>query len=473
MALSFVADFDAKISENLIAAGVMLPSQCSIAVAVSGGADSISLLTALSHLLDSGGRLSAVTVNHNLRPEVETAGDAVFVQNYCASLGIHCIRYDIPRGAILDDVRRRGVSLEAAARDARYACFERFLAETHVDFLCLAHNRNDQLETLLMRFLAGGGVESLVGIQVRRDRYLRPLLGIARSDIERYLREQGIAFRTDSTNADNAFLRNRIRNVLVPSLDSHFTGWSKALLSLATKMRDDAAFFEGELQAARQRCFFQLEDCRVMLNRSCFRREAKAVRIRLLFAAADAVSRAGGGRIQGEVPGRIPYAFFSRIADMELADGWKESCSAISLRSEKGMLVIEQNRTQPSEQGFWYMVRGEGCCRIGSLDVSVTRSDSAGAASIVLSLLGDGGSRETVLVLPGLTFPFLIRSRQPGDRIQTAGSAERSVASILDGWKCAGIKDSIPLVQRLSPQNQAVVALWGAPFGCKNWVVKY
>ncbi len=163
MALPFVADFDSKVSEKLSACGVTLSSPCRIAVAVSGGADSISLLTALFHIMPSDGRLMAVTVNHNLRPEAETSGDAAFVQDYCASLGIRCLRYDIPRGEILDAVRGRGLSLEEAARDARYACFERFMAENSVDFLCLAHNRNDQLETLLMRFLSGGGVESLSG----------------------------------------------------------------------------------------------------------------------------------------------------------------------------------------------------------------------------------------------------------------------------------------------------------------------
>ena len=478
MAMSFVSDFDSRVSENLLACGVRLSSPCTLAAAVSGGADSVSLLTALSHILPPAFSLCAVTVNHNLRPEEETAGDAAFVQDYCASLGISCFRYDIPRGAILDEVRRYGESLEEAARDARYACFERCMAEHGIDFLCLAHNRNDQLETLLMRVLAGGGVESLSGIQMRRDRYLRPLLDVTRADIERYLAEQGIAFRTDCTNADNALLRNRVRNVLVPSLDMHFSGWSKALLSLSAKMRDDAAFFDGELEAARKRCRFALDGAgsgRVVLDCACFCREAKALRIRLLFAAAASLSRFDGGRAKGLAAGRIPYAFFSRIADLKLRNGWKESCSSLSLHVDEGLLIIERTLTEASERGFFLVVRGEGSCRIGSLDITVTSVVSRDApenASVVLNLQGEGAGPGASLTLPGLSFPFIIRSRQPGDRIQTAGTEERSVASVLDGWKCAGQKDQIPLIQRLDPQDQAVIAIWGAPLGYKNWVVK-
>ena len=332
MAMSFVADFDSGILENLLSSGVRLASPCVLAVAVSGGADSVSLLTALSHILPASFSLRAVTVNHNLRAPSETAGDAAFVQDYCASLGVPCTRYDIPRGQIREAAAAGGLSLEEAARDARYACFERFMAEHDVAFLCLAHNRNDQLETLLMRFLSGGGLEALSGIPVRRDRYLRPLLTVPRADIERYLREQSLPFRTDSTNADNALLRNRIRNTLVPVLDGQFGGWSRALLSLSAKMRDDAAFFETELALARNRCRF-MQDCgRVSMDCSCFCRETKSVRVRLLFAAADALSQSAGGLTKG----RIPYSFMSRAADGLLTGNWKGSCAGRPGRSAIG-----------------------------------------------------------------------------------------------------------------------------------------
>ncbi len=456
MALSFVDLFDSRVAGGLASCGVDLSSPLTLGAAVSGGADSVSLVTALSHVLPPSARLIAVTVNHNLREESETAGDADFVESYCASLGVACVRSDIPRGQILEAARLRGLSLEEAARNARYECFSRFIADNSIDVLALAHNQNDQLETLLMRVLAGGGVESLSGIRERRDRYVRPLLGISRADIERYLSEQGIGYRTDSTNADNALLRNRVRNVLVPSLNGNFPGWGKALLSLSCKMRDDGEFLTQELEAARSRCRFRREGSRIAMDASLFFREMRALRVRLLYAAADGVS---------ESPSRIPYSFFARLADWSFPGSRRESCAGIGVCLEGDTLFVGREEELPFDRGFCILVRSEGCYRAGSLDVVVRREGQP--ASVVLEACGDS------LFLPSLAFPFLIRSRQPGDSVQDAGTSFRSVASVLDGWKCAGRKDDILLIQRLDLPGQPLAAVWGSPFGLKNWVVKY
>lgn len=456
MAVSFVELFDSRVAEGLASCGVDVSSPLVLGAAVSGGADSVSLVTALSHVLSPSARLIAVTVNHNLREEAETAGDADFVESYCASLDVSCARYDIPRGQILEAARQGGLSLEEAARNARYECFSRFIADNSACALALAHNRNDQLETLLMRFLAGGGTEALSGIRERRDSYVRPLLGISRADIERYLSEQGIVWRTDSTNVDNALLRNRIRNVLVPSLNESFPGWDKALLSLPCKMRDDCEFLTRELEAAQPRCHFRREGSLVVMDAASFFREMRAIRVRLLYAAADAVS---------ESPSRIPYSFFSRLAGWDFPGSRQESCAGIRVCLEGESLLVGKVEEKPFDRGFCILVRGEGRCVAGSLDIRVRWGGQP--ACVVLEACGDR------LDLPSLSFPFLIRSRQPGDRVRDAGGGLRSVASVLDGWKCGDRKDGIPIVQRLDLPGQPVAAVWGSVLGFKNWVVKY
>ncbi len=467
MLRAFVDAFDSELAGNLSSCGVDFSSPCNLAVAVSGGADSISLLTSLFHIVPPSVRLLAVTVNHNLREEAETAGDAAFVEDYCASLGIACSRYDIPRGQILEEGKKKGLSIEEAARNARYSCFESFMTENSVDYLCLAHTRNDQLETVLMRFLSAGSLESLSGIAMRRGRYIRPLLSVTRTDIERYLKEQGISYRSDSTNADNAFLRNRIRNVLVPVLDNQFSGWSKAVLSLSSKMREDAAFVEQERDRAWERCSCRLHDGRVLIDEASFRKESKSIRVRLLFKAADALFRAWGS---GEA-GRIPYAFFSRVADGNLSR--LHVSSGVRLRVEDGMIVLERNLKEASEHGFCLIVKGEGLYQLASFALSVRTYESGESGGILLEFQGRGAGFDACLVLPDLSFPFLIRNRQPGDRIRASGGSFRTVASILDAWKCSGDKDDIPLIQRLDQPDQDLVAILGAPLGYKNWLVKY
>ena len=148
--------FEHKVAHSLVycldQAGIVLSADSCIGVAVSGGADSVSLLYALKAVAPCA--LAGVTVNHNLRGD-EGNQDALFVLRLCEKLGVECTRYDIPAGKIEQVARDSSISLEAAARKERYRCFDAFIAQKGLCALCLAHNREDQLETVLMRFLQG------------------------------------------------------------------------------------------------------------------------------------------------------------------------------------------------------------------------------------------------------------------------------------------------------------------------------
>lgn len=207
-----------------------------LGVAVSGGADSICLLTVLYEYLgekDAVKKLFVITVNHNIRQENETKGDAVFVSEYCRTLGVECRIIEIPRGEVSMTEKKRCGGTEDAARFLRYEIFEKQMIENNLDYICLAHNENDNLETMLMRFFQGSGKSGK--IEEERERFLRPLLRCSRTEIEVFLKERNISWRTDSTNFDNNYLRNKIRNILVPVLDENFKGWKTALLHGAEK----------------------------------------------------------------------------------------------------------------------------------------------------------------------------------------------------------------------------------------------
>ena len=123
-----------------------------LGIAVSGGADSVSLLLSLSSLFSSR-ILRVITVDHGIRPNEESGGDALFVENLCRSMSISCKVVKIPHGKIAKNAGESSDSLEAVARDFRYEAFFSFIKEENLCALCLAHNQNDQTETLLMRFL--------------------------------------------------------------------------------------------------------------------------------------------------------------------------------------------------------------------------------------------------------------------------------------------------------------------------------
>ena len=221
-----MSEFEEHVLKGLQSCGINLKeasaSGSMLGAAVSGGADSVSLLVALCNLCKSYSiPLKIITVNHYIRRESETCGDVEFVKQLCESLknqeyDVELAVCELQKGQVAALADEKQIGIEAAARELRYKAFENFIAEKKLACLCLAHNKNDQLETLLMRFLQGAGTEARGGIPLVRGKYVRPLLGIERAQIEEYLNQKNIAWRNDSTNNDTAYLRNRIRAELVP-----------------------------------------------------------------------------------------------------------------------------------------------------------------------------------------------------------------------------------------------------------------
>jgi tRNA(Ile)-lysidine synthase len=186
-----------------------------IVAAVSGGADSVALLRALAEVF--AGPLIVAHFNHGLRGD-ESDADAAFVAELAANLQVPCRleRRDL-RG------ESRGQNLEAAAREARYSWLTFVARSEDANFVATGHSADDQAETVLFRLLRGTGLTGLRGIARQRRlssdvRVIRPLLGVYRADIERYLKSLGQSWRQDSSNSDRRFVRNRLRHDLLPLL---------------------------------------------------------------------------------------------------------------------------------------------------------------------------------------------------------------------------------------------------------------
>jgi tRNA(Ile)-lysidine synthase len=198
-------------------------------VAVSGGADSVCLLHALVELAPRWDlRLSVLHLDHGLRGE-ESLADAGFVGDMAARLGLPFVLRRADLAASPDN-------LEQAGREARLEFFRHTMRSGTVDRVALGHTRNDQAETVLFRFLRGSGTAGLAGIRpITPDGIVRPLLAVTRGEVERYLRERGIAWREDSTNSSPRFARNRIRNELLPELQLE---WNPAIVETLAHTAD-------------------------------------------------------------------------------------------------------------------------------------------------------------------------------------------------------------------------------------------
>lgn len=202
----------------------------------SGGLDStvlLHLLAGLRRLLDF--RLTAVHVHHGLSPHADDW--AAVCQTACDRLGVPL---DVHRVRVVAD----GQGLEAAARAARYAV----LGGQPVDFILVAHHRDDQAETLLLRLLRGTGVHGLAAMAEDRalaeSRLLRPLLDVARDDLLRYARRHGLTHIDDESNADQSLTRNWLRGKMLPEIEARFPACREVLARTAARLTESAALLD-------------------------------------------------------------------------------------------------------------------------------------------------------------------------------------------------------------------------------------
>lgn len=201
-------------ARNTIAQFHMFPEKAHIVVGLSGGADSVALLHILCSLKEEfGWSMTAVHIHHGLRGK-EADGDAAFAEEFCAKLGVPCV---VRKVDVKAEAKARKLGEEETGRLLRYAAFREIAGEE--GYIAVAHHKRDQAETMLMRLCRGTGLRGLTGMSPVRENICRPLLRCNREEIERYCRENGLMWREDATNQEEAYTRNRLRLRVLPLLE--------------------------------------------------------------------------------------------------------------------------------------------------------------------------------------------------------------------------------------------------------------
>ena len=442
-----MSEFEEQVLKGLQSCAINLKflssQKACIGAAVSGGADSVSLLLSLCALCKPLSiPIKVITVNHYIRPENETCGDVEYVRQLCQSLkeqgfDVSLSVCELEKGQVAALADSKAIGIEAAARELRYNAFEDFIAEKNLKCLCLAHNKNDQLETLLMRFLQGAGTESRGGIPQVRNKYVRPLLEIERSQIEEYLTQKKISWRNDSTNTDTSYLRNRIRSELVPLLNERFSGWDKAVLTGAQKAADDAEV----LEAAEALCFDKFSN-RGMKGTDEFYSLPRALKIRALLKASN----------EAGCDTRIPYVFLRDVCDsVECADNLNGR--KIEKRFANLCFILDEN------------------------GVTVKKSDEVQNEIVFSAIIEKSGFYEIpagqVFVPDGIEFPVLMRNWRAGDEVQTADGGTKNLSDVFSDWHVPAVKRQyIPVVQEIKTPEQKILCILGSCLGYKDWIVK-
>lgn len=217
-----------------------------IIVALSGGADSVTLLRML---LDLGYTCEAAHCNFHLRGE-ESDRDEMFVRNLCDTLQVNIHVQHFPTSEI---AAQRHISIEMAARELRYEWFEQLRTKQKADFIAVAHHKDDSIETFLLNLIRGTGFKGLLGIRPKNDKIVRPLLCLTRQEIIEYLQEIDQTYVTDSTNLQDEYLRNKIRLNLLPQLQTINPSIKESLTRTTEYLNDMAVLYNKGIEDGKKR----------------------------------------------------------------------------------------------------------------------------------------------------------------------------------------------------------------------------
>ena len=218
-----------------------------VVVALSGGADSVALLHALMSL---NIKCSALHCNFGLRG-AESDRDESFVRNLCDSLGValKVEHFDVPAYE-----QKHKVSTEMACRELRYAWFEQERLAIGAKYIAVAHHHDDNVETFFLNMLRGTGIQGLSGIKPKNGNIIRPLLCVSRKEVEDYLKACGLSYVVDSTNLENDFKRNKIRNVLIPAFKDLFPNFETGIARTLDNLQGCADFYRYSVEQLKQKC---------------------------------------------------------------------------------------------------------------------------------------------------------------------------------------------------------------------------
>ena len=439
-----------QVIQAIRARNLLSPEQ-RILVAVSGGPDSVALLSLLHSLAPVWNlSLTVVHVNYGLRG-AESDGDASFVAALCRRFTLPCLirSLEIPPA-------EAGRSLQACARDLRYQLFRELVDELGMDRVALGHTADDQAETVLLRMLRGAGLRGLTGMpHIREGLFVRPLLGVTRREILAYLETMELSYRTDSSNAKPIYLRNRVRHELLPVMQSLAPSTIKLLARQANILREDDRLLD-RLAAQRLVRSIQSRDVNgIVLDRATLLAQPVALQRRMLRQAMQALSPSARG-----LRGDMVFSILSSLASRRSGGSWNAGSLVVTCEQGEVRITMASSRRVAPED---------------AQDVAISSPARAADVVTVLALPGtlswpvSGGririravTRERGLALlekpsptlalfdaEQLTFPLTIRSWRPGDwffPVGMTGRRKKLQDYFTDAKLGRSVREHIPLL---------------------------
>ena len=407
-----------------------------VIVAFSGGPDSRVLLDIASKAHKT---VYAYYFIHNIRNTREQSAELDLVSSICQSYGIKLGTGMAERGQIIEQGKMRGIGTEARARELRYSGLSDFCTAMDAGYVLTAHTKDDDMETLIMRFFTGQvppkGIPSVRGI------FCRPLLNTNKDEILEYICAGNFEFSLDSTNESEDYLRNRIRSGIVPRLKDIFPGFAGSVGEIKERYREISEFIDFAVNRMLPWMYIE-ERAEWEIDASLFCGVPRYARIASLL---DCIHKMKADHSQ-----RIPVSFFNDLPDVIENERSILKGHGVLLERRKEKLVL-RNDSFDSDNEYVYIV-------------SCGDTITAGATQILLDVKAVAGW-EHVFSLPDTGGKTLfLRSRRPGDFI-FSGNSRRSLKKMLGEWNIPYHKrNSVPVLT----DGMQVLAVLASYVGGKN-----
>ena len=398
-----------------------------VVVGVSGGADSVALLHGLWELRGEFHlSLMVAHLDHGLRPGGNQ--EALFVRKLAEKLGVPFHRRKADVAAYR---KEKGLTVQEAAREVRYAFLAEVARKNRASKIALGHTADDQAESVIMRILRGSGTRGLAGIPpVREGLYIRPLIEVWRQEIEAFLKAKRIPFLTDPSNVSPHYLRNRVRQELLPLLQQYNPRVRQVLVQMADLFRAEEEFWRGFLAEKFPSLVRSRRKDHLVLDVPALLAQPVPIRLRSLRQAIEGV--------QGNLR-RVHLAHIWAIHSF--LDG---AAPNKTLRLPQGLTVtrayggLHFSRSQEDPLPFEHLIPGPGYVEIPEIGRAIRLEMQARKRKV----LYEESPNVAILDFDPLDFPLTLRSFRPGDRIQPLGmEGEKKVKDLFIDCK-------IPALQR-------------------------
>lgn len=377
-----------KVFKKIDEAGIKTGTR--ILCAVSGGIDSSVMLHVLS---DFGFDCIVAHCNFKLRGS-ESDGDEKFVRDLADKFEFKCICETFDT---ISFAKQTGLSIQMAARDLRYEWFYEMAEKNKCEYIALAHNSDDQAETVITNLVRGTGIRGLTGMKFVKDMLFRPLIEISRKEIEKFAEENTIDFRTDSTNKTVKYSRNKIRHQILPLMEEINPSCKTNILKSVKYLNDTELILKAYVTEARNKCLY-FENDKIVIEIEELKKTAAPETVLFEILVGEGIPKS------------------LAVESVNLIDAQSgKSCKFlnISVLKDRDKLVIDKNST---------------IIESAIVEITLERLELFEQFGINAKIVSNDSSFRIVkdknfafLDLEKLTFPLLVRHKRDGDRFKPFG----------------------------------------------------